>query len=89
MRSTAMLLLLLPVALAAGPGKGRQRLQPLAAEDKAAYTMLANENADLHSGCDFVLKNFDVRQQARDEEVDALKQSIMILSGAKGFLQKN
>ena len=40
------LLLLLPAALAAGPGKGRQRLQPLAAEDKAAYTILANENAD-------------------------------------------
>ena len=35
-----------PAALAAGPGKGRQRLQPLAAEDKAAYTILANENAD-------------------------------------------
>ena len=42
----AALLLLLPAALAAGPGKGRQRLQPLAAEDKAAYTILANENAD-------------------------------------------
>ena len=32
--------------VAAGP-KGRQRLQPLAAEDKAGYTLLANENAGI------------------------------------------
>merc|ERR1719359_1744815 len=51
--------------------------------------MLANESADLHSSCDFVLKNFDISQQARDEEVEALKESIAILSGAKtGFLQR-
>ena len=45
-----MLLLLLPVVVAAGRRagpKGRQRLQPLAAEDKAGYTLLANENADI------------------------------------------
>merc|ERR1719262_1010911 len=51
--------------------------------------MLANESADLHSACDFVLKNFDIRQASRDEEIEALKQSIAILSGANmGFLQK-
>merc|ERR1719335_1530563 len=52
--------------------------------------MLANESADLHSSCDFILKNFDVRQGARDDEIEALKQSIAILSGAKfsEFLQK-
>merc|ERR1719473_2001544 len=52
--------------------------------------MLANESADLHSSCDFVLKNFDIRQASRDEEIEALKQSIAILSGAKfsEFLQK-
>jgi outer membrane murein-binding lipoprotein Lpp len=44
--------------------------------------MLANESADLHSACDFVLKNFDIRQSSRDQEVEALKQSIAILSGA-------
>jgi chromosome segregation ATPase len=50
---------------------------------------LANENADLHKACDFVLKNFDIRQTARDEEVEALKQAKAILSGAKfnEFLQ--
>merc|ERR1719201_1172084 len=46
----------------------------------------SNENADLHKACDFVLKNFDIRQTARDEEVEALKQAKAILSGAK-FVQ--
>merc|ERR1719362_2211472 len=35
---------------------------------------LSNYNAELHQSCDFVLKNFDVRQTARDEEIEALKQ---------------
>merc|ERR1712085_135971 len=30
---------------------------------------LSNYNAELHQSCDFVLKNFDLRQTARDEEV--------------------
>jgi len=47
---------------------------------------LSNEAADLHKACDFVLKNFDIRQTARDEEVEALKQAKAILSGAK-FIQ--
>merc|ERR1719203_2009964 len=29
---------------------------------------LSNYNAELHSSCDFVMKNFEVRQTARDEE---------------------
>merc|ERR1719442_8597 len=50
---------------------------------------LSNYNAQLHQSCDFVLKNFDLRQTARDEEVEALKQAKAILSGAKfeEFLQ--
>jgi len=52
---------------------------------------LSNYNAELHQSCDFVLKNFDVRQTARDEEVEALKQAKAILSGAKfeEFLQSS
>ena len=39
--------------------------------------------------CDFTLKNFDIRQEARDQEVEALRQAKAILSGAKFlFLQK-
>ena len=50
---------------------------------------LMNENADLHKSCDFTLKNFDIRQTARDQEVEALRQAKAILSGAKFlFLQK-
>merc|ERR1711972_411113 len=44
---------------------------------------LSNYNAELHQSCDFVLKNFELRQTARDEEVEALKQAKAILSGAK------
>merc|ERR1711957_42927 len=50
---------------------------------------LSNYNAELHQSCDFVLKNFELRQPARDEEVEALRQAKAILSGAKfeEFLQ--
>merc|ERR1719191_1682878 len=52
---------------------------------------LANENADLHKSCDFTLKNFELRQTARDEEIEALKQSIAMFSGASfsAFLSQN
>jgi len=52
---------------------------------------LSDEAADLHKACDYVLKNFDIRQTARDEEVEALKQAKAILSGSKfgEFLQNN
>jgi chromosome segregation ATPase len=50
---------------------------------------LANYKAELHSSCDFVMKNFEIRQTARDEEIEALKQAKAILSGSKfeEFLQ--
>jgi len=50
---------------------------------------LSNYNAELHQSCDFIVKNFEIRQSARDEEIDALKQAKAILSGAKfsDFLQ--
>merc|ERR1719316_1949542 len=34
---------------------------------------LSNYNAQLHQSCDFVMKNFEIRQTARDEEVEALR----------------
>merc|ERR1719443_2346686 len=50
---------------------------------------LANEGFDLHKSCDFTLKNFEVRQAARDDEIDALKQAMAMFSGASfsAFLQ--
>merc|ERR1719486_588448 len=52
---------------------------------------LSNYKAQLHSSCDFVTKNFEIRQTARDEEVEALRQAKAILSGAKfeEFLQSS
>merc|ERR1719191_1491042 len=52
--------------------------------------MNKNEEADLHKSCDFTLKNFDIRQASRDQEVEALRQAKSILSGAKftEFLQR-
>jgi len=47
-------------------------------------TQLANMNAELHKSCDFVLANFDVRQSARAQEVEALRQAKAILSGSGG-----
>jgi len=52
--------------------------------------MNKNEEADLHKSCDFTMKNFDIRQASRDQEVEALRQAKSILSGAKftDFLQR-
>merc|ERR1719265_3096775 len=47
---------------------------------------LASEKADLHGQCDYVLKNFEIRQSSRMAEIEALKQVKAILSGAK-FIQ--
>merc|ERR1719326_1895865 len=35
--------------------------------------LLANKSNDLHSSCDFMMKNFDIRQSRRDDEMEALK----------------
>mmetsp|Transcript_117870 Transcript_117870/g.340720 ORF Transcript_117870/g.340720 Transcript_117870/m.340720 type:complete len:786 (+) Transcript_117870:92-2449(+) len=38
--------------------------------------------ADLHNQCDFVMKNFGVRQRARQQEIEAIQNAKAILSGA-------
>jgi len=43
---------------------------------------LGDVNHNLHSSCDFTLDNFETRQHARDDEIEALKQSKAIFSGA-------
>lgn len=37
---------------------------------------------DLHASCDYITRNFDMRQSARQQEVDALSEAKAILSGA-------
>merc|ERR1719213_348985 len=38
---------------------------------------------DLHGSCDFVMKNFEARQEARTAEMESLKEAKAILSGMK------
>jgi len=44
---------------------------------------LEERKANLHGECDWVLKNFEIRQKARLEEIDAILQAKYILSGKK------
>mmetsp|Transcript_24828 Transcript_24828/g.78189 ORF Transcript_24828/g.78189 Transcript_24828/m.78189 type:complete len:757 (-) Transcript_24828:81-2351(-) len=43
---------------------------------------LTKYNADLHGDCDYLLKNFNARQAARTQEIEALQQAKQILGGA-------
>merc|ERR1719506_2150914 len=68
--------------------KAKLEAERVEAEEQKAEVLaeledLSDENADLHKACDYILKNFDIRQTARDEEVEALKQAKAILSGSK------
>jgi len=44
---------------------------------------LGEMSAEIHSQCDFLLKNFEARQAARTEEMDALNQAKSIFSSMK------
>merc|ERR1719310_1057998 len=37
---------------------------------------------NLHQSCDFIMKNFDMRKEARTNEIESLKNAKAILSGA-------
>lgn len=58
-----------------------------AADDlKATITdllTLGEYNQELHKKCDFLVKNFDLRQQSRVQEMEALAQAKAIFQGAK------
>jgi len=43
---------------------------------------LAKYNSQLHAECDYLLKNFQTRQEARADEIEALQQAMQILRGA-------
>merc|ERR1719198_1369458 len=49
---------------------------------------LGEMSVALHQECDFLIKNFEVRQSSRAEEMDALGSAKAVLSGAKMFLQQ-
>lgn len=43
---------------------------------------IAAETAELHENCDFLMKNFGLRQSARTEELEGLQQARAMLSGS-------
>merc|ERR550514_2639415 len=68
--------------------KGKTEAEKLEEEVELDHTnsaleQLAQENADIHKNCDFLLKNYEVRTTARDQEIEALKQATALFSGAK------
>jgi len=64
--------------------KESARLSALASKKGAEKELmtLKEYEAQLHSSCDYVLKNFEVRQEARSQEMESLRQAKAILSGA-------
>jgi len=44
---------------------------------------LGKYNGDLHAECDYVMKNFGIRQESRAAEVEAMQQAKQILNGAR------
>merc|ERR550537_1858905 len=39
--------------------------------------------ADLHASCDFIMQNFDLRKEARTNEIEGLKNAKAVLAGAR------
>jgi hypothetical protein len=75
--------------------KAKSDGEKVEAESEHEATMGALEDlsasaADLHKSCDFTIKNFETRQSARGDEIEALKQALAMFSGASfsAFLQK-
>merc|ERR1719181_1355802 len=63
-----------------------------AAEAASKKEMMATMEyeASLHAECDWLLKYFDMRKEARDGEIDSLKRAKDVLSGADySLLQKS
>merc|ERR1719247_895934 len=64
--------------------KESARLSAISSKKGAEKELMALKKyeAELHNSCDYVLKNFEVRQEARANEMDSLGQAKAILSGA-------
>ena len=45
--------------------------------------LAATTITDLHGSCDFIMQNYDLRKEARANEIDSLKNAKAVLSGAK------
>jgi len=66
--------------------KSKAEVDKVEAEKELAATdfhleQLADEKAKLHAECDFTLKNFEISQAGKDEEMEVLKQALATFSG--------
>jgi len=52
------------------------------ASTKTALGDLNDQNKALHLSCDYLIKNYNIRQTARQEETEAIQEAKSILSGA-------
>merc|ERR1719240_1531821 len=50
--------------------------------NKAELQSLQKLLQGTHASCDFLMKYFDIRQKARQEEMDSINEAMAILSGA-------
>merc|ERR1719236_22562 len=67
--------------------KAETEAQLMADKEKRAATATDLKNIktviqDLHAACDFIMKNFDLRKEARTNEIEGLKNAKAVLSGA-------
>merc|ERR550537_1192954 len=75
--------------------KAKSEKEKISTEEDLAATiqdllMLGEHNVALHQDCDFLIKNFEIRQSARAEEIESLFNAKAIFSGANfGFLQQH
>merc|ERR1719453_618644 len=65
-------------------------------DNSAALVALGEYISQLHGSCDFLLDNFALRQEARANEIDAMKKAKAVLNGAdysfvqvRSFLARN
>jgi peptidoglycan hydrolase CwlO-like protein/outer membrane murein-binding lipoprotein Lpp len=59
--------------------KAQTNIELKSANTELEELMLAN--TDLHSQCDYELKNFNAKELARDAEIQGLKESVAVFSG--------
>merc|ERR1719235_2106190 len=52
------------------------------ADTNEDLALIATTLSDLHAQCDFLLQNYDLRKEARTNEIESLKNAKAILSGA-------
>jgi len=62
--------------------KDKMRAESSLGDTNKELEGLSKYSMDLHKECDYILKNFGMRQKARGEEMEALQQALQILSGA-------